>query len=458
MLPLTVLGIAILALASFVVARSRAVIAADGSLASLHSRPSYHGLFALLCVFIAGYGVYLVVNTIGSSYVGSTLRSALAEIDPTLTGLKAETALSDARAIATGGVASAQDALRERLAEIFTSANTNRIWATSIISLLAALGAAAWAIGKVSPKFRARNKAENILRGALLTAALVAIITTFAIFLSLIGETLNFFSKIDWQVHKFLFGLTWSPLSGVHTGELSADKVGAVPLFLGTAMITLIAMAVAIPIGLFAAIYLSEFASPRVRATAKPMLEILAGVPTVVYGFFAATTVAPFMVGIGDSIGVGVEAESALAAGVVMGIMIIPFISSLSDDVINAVPQTLRDGSYGLGATKAETVTKVVLPAALPGIVSAALLGVSRAVGETMIVVMAVGQSANLTFNPLDKVTTVTVQITMLILGDTEADTAAGPAYTLGFALFVATLALNVMALRVVRKYRLKYD
>ncbi|MFK7943821.1 MAG: PstC family ABC transporter permease, partial [Paracoccaceae bacterium] len=171
-----------------------------------------------------------------------------------------------------------------------------------------------------------------------------------------------------------------------------------------------------------------------------------------------ATTVAPFMVGIGDSIGVGVEAESALAAGLVMGIMIIPFISSLSDDVINSVPQSLRDGSYGLGATKAETVTKVVLPAALPGIVSAALLGISRAVGETMIVVMAVGQSANLTFNPLDKVTTVTVQITMLILGDTEADTAAGPAYTLGFALFVATLLLNIMALRVVRKYRLKYD
>lgn len=458
MLPLTVLGIAILALASFVVARSRAVAAAGGALATLHSRPGYHGLFALLCVLFAGYGTYLVVNAVGASYAGSTLRSALNDIDPTLSGLKAETVLSDARAIATGGVAAARDALRERLAEVFASADTTRIWMTSIVSLLAALGAAAWAIGKVSREFRARNKSEKILRGALLTAALVAIITTFAIFLSLIGETLNFFSKIDWQVHKFLFGTTWSPLSGVHTGELSADKVGAVPLFLGTAMITLIAMAVAIPIGLFAAIYLSEFASARVRAFAKPMLEILAGVPTVVYGFFAATTVAPLMVGIGDSLGIGVEAESALAAGVVMGIMIIPFISSLSDDVINAVPQTLRDGSYGLGATRAETVTKVVLPAALPGIVSAALLGISRAVGETMIVVMAVGQSANLTFNPLDKVTTVTVQITMLILGDTEADTAAGPAYTLGFALFVATLALNIMALRVVRKYRLKYD
>jgi len=188
------------------------------------------------------------------------------------------------------------------------------------------------------------------------------------------------------------------------------------------------------------------------------VLEILAGIPTVVYGFFAATTVAPFMVGLGDALGLTVEAESALTAGLVMGIMIIPFISSLSDDVINAVPQALRDGSYGLGATKAETITKVVLPAALPGIVSASLLGISRAVGETMIVVMAVGQSANLTFNPLEKVTTVTVQITMLILGDTEAETAAGPAYTLGFTLFVATLALNIFALRMVRKHAQKYD
>ena len=458
MLPLTVLGIAILALGSFVVARSRAVAAAEGRLANLHSRPAYHGLFAFLCVLLVGYGAYLLVNVVASSMVGSTMRSALAEIDPTITGLKAQTVLSDARAIATGGVASAKDALRERLAETFTSANTSRIWAISLLSLGAALAAGAWAISRVAQGFRARNRSERILRTILMTAALVAIITTFAIFLSLIGETLNFFSKIDWQIHKFVFGTTWSPLSGVHTGELSPDKVGAIPLFLGTAMITLIAMAVAIPIGLFAAIYLSEFASAKVRAFAKPMLEILAGVPTVVYGFFAATTVAPFMVGVGASIGIGVEAESALAAGVVMGIMIIPFISSLSDDVINSVPQALRDGSYGLGATKAETVTKVVLPAALPGIVSAALLGISRAVGETMIVVMAVGQSANLTFNPLDKVTTVTVQITMLILGDTEAETAAGPAYTLGFTLFVATLALNILALRIVRKYRLKYD
>jgi phosphate transport system permease protein len=247
-------------------------------------------------------------------------------------------------------------------------------------------------------------------------------------------------------------------LSGVFEGKISADSVGAIPLFAGTILITLIAMLVAVPIGLMAAIYLSDYASPTTRSWAKPLLELLAGIPTVVYGFFAAITVAPFIRGLGESIGLSVASESALAAGIVMGIMIIPFISSLSDDVINSVPQALREGSFGLGATKAETITKVVLPAALPGIVSAVLLGVSRAIGETMIVVMAAGQGANLTWNPLEAVTTVTVQIVALITGDTEADTAAGPAFALGFTLFCVTLLFNVIALRVVQKYRQKYD
>ncbi|MEM7745918.1 MAG: phosphate ABC transporter permease subunit PstC [Pseudomonadota bacterium] len=458
MLSLTLIGIMVVSIVAFFMSRSRAYAIAGGRLAELHSRPSYHGLFALLCVLLAGFGAYLIIQIVGSSWVSSHMRSALSDLAPEAVGLQAQTILSDARALANGRLASATDDLRVQLSETFGTADGIRVWALVILSSAAALGAALWSFKQVDAGFRARNRSENILRNVLLCAAAVAVITTIGIFLSLIGETLNFFDKIGWRVDKFLFGTTWSPLSGVHTGEMSADKVGAVPLFLGTAMITLIAMLVAIPIGLFAAIYLSEFASKRVRSTAKPMMEILAGVPTVVYGFFAATTVAPFLVGIGDSLGIGVEAESALAAGVVMGIMIIPFISSLSDDVINAVPQSLRDGSYGLGATKAETVMRVVLPAALPGIVSAALLGISRAVGETMIVVMAVGQSANLTFDPLDKVTTVTVQITMLILGDTEAETAAGPAYTLGFALFAATLGLNIVALRLVRKYRLKYD
>ena len=458
MLSLALLIIAVLGLAGFMVSRSRAFAVAGGNLSSLHSRPGYHGLFSLLVVVLLGYGVFLVADLLATIWVSNGMYAMLEAISPETTGLLADSAVRDAEALATGGVASKSDELRQALAEEYAALDAMRSWGVAILSVLVAGAALVWSIRCVTPRFRARNRSERILRTILLIAALIAILTTIGIFFSLIGETLNFFSKIDWQVHKFLFGLTWSPLSGVHDGDISADKIGAVPLFLGTAMITLIAMLVALPVGLFAAVYLSEFATPKVRATVKPILEILAGVPTVVYGFFAATTVAPFMVGIGEAIGVPVEAESALAAGLVMGIMIIPFISSLSDDVINAVPQALRDGSYGLGATKAETVTKVVLPAALPGIVSASLLGVSRAVGETMIVVMAVGQSANLTFNPLDKVTTVTVQITMLILGDTEADTAAGPAYTLGFALFVATLALNIFALRIVRKYRQKYD
>lgn len=458
MLGLTLLAIAGVSVIAFVVASRRAIAAAGGQLASLHSRPGYHGLFAMLCVLIAGFGAYIVANIMASAYVSGQMEAALAEFAPEIEGLQAGSVLSDARALVTGGVTSKVDELREGLAEVYRGLDSMRTWVLVMAGLGASLAAAAWAIGRVSTAFRARNRSERILRTMLWLAATIAILTTVGIFLSLIGETLNFFSVIDWRIDKFLFGTTWSPLAGVHVGEMSPDKVGAVPLFVGTAMITLIAMLVALPVGLFAAIYLSEFATTKTRAAIKPVLEVLAGIPTVVYGFFAATTVAPFMVGIGDALGIGVEAESALAAGVVMGIMIIPFISSLSDDVINAVPQALRDGSYGLGATKAETVTRVVLPAALPGIVSASLLGVSRAVGETMIVVMAVGQSANLTFNPLEKVTTVTVQITMLILGDTEAETAAGPAYTLGFALFIATLALNIFALRIVRKHAQKYD
>lgn len=247
-------------------------------------------------------------------------------------------------------------------------------------------------------------------------------------------------------------------MSGVFEGKKNSESVGAIPLFAGTLLITFIAMIIAVPVGLMAAIYLSDYASNTTRAWAKPLLELLAGIPTVVYGFFAAITVAPLIRSLGESIGLNVASESALAAGVVMGIMIIPFISSLSDDVINAVPQSLRDGSYGLGATKAETIIKVILPAALPGIVSAVLLGISRAIGETMIVVMAAGQGANLTWSPLEAVTTVTVQIVALITGDTEADTAAGLAFALGFTLFCVTLMFNVIALRLVQKYRQRYD
>ena len=260
--------------------------------------------------------------------------------------------------------------------------------------------------------------------------------------------------------YEFVFGLHWSPQTALRADQVGASgSFGAVPLFAGTMLITLIAMAVAVPIGLMSAVYMSEYAPPKIRATAKPMLEILAGVPTVVYGFFAALTVAPFFRNAGESIGLTVASESALAAGVVMGIMIIPFVSSLSDDVMNAVPQTLRDGAYALGATKSETIKQVIMPAALPGIVGGVLLAVSRAIGETMIVVMAAGLAANLTANPLEAVTTVTVQIVTLLVGDQEFDSAKTlAAFALGLVLFVLTLSLNVVALRIVRKYREKYD
>ncbi len=259
---------------------------------------------------------------------------------------------------------------------------------------------------------------------------------------------------------EFLFGLEWSPQTAIREDQVgSSGAFGAVPLFAGTLLISGIAMLVAVPIGLMSAIYLSEYASQRVRVYAKPMLEVLAGIPTVVYGYFAALTVGPILRQVGEGIGLDVSSESALGAGLVMGIMIIPFVSSLSDDVINAVPQALRDGSYGLGATKSETIRQVVLPAALPGVVGSVLLAVSRAIGETMIVVMAAGLAANLTANPFEAVTTVTVQIVTLLVGDQEFDSAKTlAAFALGLMLFVSTLMLNVVALRVVRKYREEYE
>ncbi|MEM9146838.1 MAG: phosphate ABC transporter permease subunit PstC [Pseudomonadota bacterium] len=460
--PIALIAVLLLAFIGFAMSRAKAVSAAGGKLATLHSRPSYHGMYTLLWVMIAGLGTFIIVDMLGLRLVNTLVRgeldSLLSIAGREMLDIEKELVVSDARKIAADRVASAVDPLREELASHFAGLDQTRIYIVVAATIAAAVAAFAITYGQIAKDFRARNASETILRTFLLLAAAIAILTTIGILLSLIGETLNFMSVLDWRVDKFLFGTTWSPLAGVHHGDISADKVGAVPLFMGTLMITLIAMAVAVPIGLFAAIYLSDFAPKTVRAWAKPMLEVLAGIPTVVYGFFAAITVAPAIRDGGAYIGLDVAAQSALAAGMVMGIMIIPFISSLSDDVINAVPQSLRDGSFGLGATKAETIRQVVLPAALPGIVSAVLLGISRAVGETMIVVMAAGQGANLTMNPLEEVTTVTVQIVMLILGDTDAATAAGPAYTLGFTLFVITLALNMVALRIVRKYREAYD
>ncbi len=303
-----------------------------------------------------------------------------------------------------------------------------------------------------------RNHVERVIKTFLIACACLAIFTTIGIVLSVLFESIRFFRVVP--ITDFLFGLQWSPQMAIREDQVgSSGAFGAVPLFAGTFLITIIAMLVAVPLGLMSAIYLSEYATHKVRSFAKPTLEILAGIPTVVYGFFAALTVAPLIRDNLEVLGFDVSSESALAAGIVMGVMILPFVSSLSDDVINAVPQSLRDGSYGLGATPAETVRRVVLPAALPGIVGSILLAVSRAIGETMIVVMAAGLSANLTANPFESVTTVTVQIVTLLVGDQEFDSPKTlAAFALGLTLFAVTLMLNVIALHVVRKYKEQYE
>ena len=334
-------------------------------------------------------------------------------------------------------------------------------WSVAGAALALAVAGLTWGRSRISAGFRARNRVEGAVSFILFAASVIAILTTLGIVLSLLFESIRFFASIDWRIHEFLFGLHWSPQIAIRADQVGqTGAFGAVPLFAGTALITLIAMAVAVPVGLFAAIYLSEYASPGFRSVAKPVLEILAGVPTVVYGFFALLTVGPLLrdfalfLGYEDAV-----TQSALSAGLVMGVMIIPFVSSLSDDVINAVPQSLRDGAYAMGATKSEAVRQVVLPAALPGIVGAVLLAVSRAVGETMIVVMAAGQGANLTANPLESVTTITVQIVMLLTGDQEFDSAKTlSAFALGLVLFILTLALNIIALRVVQRFRERYE
>ena len=351
-------------------------------------------------------------------------------------------------------------------AERYTS--LNNIAYNSKIALLASVlvFSTSYAFKKVKSNNKARDDVELILKGLLFVSSLMAILTTLGIILSLLFESLKFFSTIN--LFDFIFGTSWSPqrafvrdastITPEEYLELK-DAFGSVPLFAGTAIIAFIAMCVAVPIGLFSGIYLAEYASTKVRKYSKPIIEILAGIPTVVYGFFAALTVGPFFRSIGESLGLTVSSESALAAGLIMGIMIIPYISSLSDDVINSVPQSLRDGSYAVGATKSETIKKVIIPAALPGIIGSILLAVSRAIGETMIVVMAAGLAANLTINPLESTTTITTQIVMILVGDQEFDSPkTQAAFALGLTLFVATLFLNYIALRVVKKYREKYE
>jgi len=311
---------------------------------------------------------------------------------------------------------------------------------------------------KIGPNFNARLSSEVIIRRVLAGLSVIAVLTTFGILLSILFESLRFFQSVS--ISEFLFGTQWSPQTAIREDQVgSSGAFGAVPVFLGTFLIAIVAMMVAIPFGLMSAIYLSEYSNANVRDFMKPLLEVLAGIPTVVYGYFAALVVGPFIREMGSIFEWELTSESALAVGLVMGVMIIPFVSSISGDVITAVPKSLREGSYGCGATKSETILKVVIPAALPGIIAGVLLAVSRAIGETMIVVMAAGLAANLTLNPLKPVTTVTAQIVTLLVGDQEFDsTKTLAAFALGLVLFIVTLTLNIIALHVVRKYREQYE
>ena len=448
---------AALVLAGFFLGAQRARGLRNGAGDMLHSLPAYHGLYIAAAVLTVMMVIFVVGAPLGSHYIVS---QGLGVFDPSevATQLHRDAALRDIQNLIAGIYQGEPGEKLKTAAAAYGSASSLVFWGLNGLGVLAGVAVLFWGIGRITPELRARNQFERFVKYVLLACSAVAVLTTVGIVLSVIFESLNFFSRVS--PIDFLFGLQWSPQTAMRADQVgSSGAFGIIPLIVGTLLITLIAMLVAGPLGLFSAIYMAEYATPKIRAVVKPILEILAGIPTVVLGFFAALTVAPLIRGWGQSLGLDVASESALAAGLVMGMMIIPFVSSLSDDVINAVPQSLRDGSYAMGATKSETIKKVVLPAALPGIVSAFMLAISRAVGETMIVVMAAGLAANLTLTPLAAVTTVTVQIKTLLVGDQEFDSAKTlSAFALGLVLFFFTLALNYIALKIVQKYREQYD
>ncbi len=442
--------------AAYVIGLKRSHRLADriGGITRLDSLPGYYGLMvALWC------GIPALLLLLGWQVFDEVLihHLVMSELPEAVVGGDYFLTLNIIQNVASGLMEAPSPELAAAAEHLSSLHNFSRA-ALTVAVLSSAVGLAAFAWSKIGEGLRARVQVERIVRWLLLICSMVAILTTLGILLSVLFESIRFFSKVPF--FSFLFGLEWSPQTALREDQVgSSGSFGAVPLFAGTMAISFIAMVVAVPIGLMSAIYLAEYASRRVREIVKPVLEILAGIPTVVYGFFAALTVGPFIRQLGESMGLATSSESMLAAGLVMGVMIIPFVSSLSDDVINAVPQSLRDGSLGLGATQSETIRQVIIPAALPGIVGGVLLAVSRAIGETMIVVMAAGLAANLTANPLESVTTVTVQIVTLLVGDQEFDSAKTlAAFALGLILFVVTLCLNVIALWVVKKYREQYD
>ncbi|MCX7888191.1 MAG: phosphate ABC transporter permease subunit PstC [Rhodobacteraceae bacterium] len=425
----------------------------------LHSLPGFHGGYAALLVLVPGFLFLCLWLVFQSAFIN---RSVMAGLPPgTLDGLDSgavQLLQSEIISISRGQVFGTPEPWKLEAATRMSEMRSTAGWVMIALLALIALGAILYARSRVSAAFRARQGFERIVHGIMVACSVVAILTTFGIVASLLFESLQFFRMVP--VNEFLFGLNWEPQIPIRADQVAGTGAfGWVPVFVGTLVITVIALFVSVPIGLFSAIYLNEFASDRFRAFAKPVLEILAGVPTVVYGFFAVLVVAPALRNAGAEVGLPISPNTALAAGSVMAIMLIPFISSFSDDALGAVPQSLRDGSLALGATRSETVLKVLFPAAIPGIVGGILLAVSRAIGETMIVVMAAGLIATLTINPLDSVTTVTVQIVTLLIGDTSFDNPKTlAAFALGLMLFLVTLGINVLALRIVRKYRELYD
>lgn len=449
-----------LGLAGWLAARARAWTfrraASNGRLASL---PNYHAWYVALWVLLPVLMFIAIWSAVAPGLVTQSVLASPAAADLPAFGFQRQTILNEAHAVATGaapGVFNQQAAgLVEPFREALGRYNLIGIAATLVIAFLFG----AWAFLRLKPDFAARNRVETIVMGILLAASLVAILTTVGIFVSLVFETIRFFGMVN--PFDFLFGTHWGPDPMSNAANPDGSRYGAIPLFWGTLFIgAIIAMIVAIPLGLMSAVYLTQYAPAKLRAWVKPALEILAGVPTVVYGYFAALTIAPAIRDAAISIGISnASSESALAAGLVMGVMIIPFVSSMADDSIAAVPQAMRDGSLAMGATTNETIRRVLIPAALPGIVAGVMLAISRAIGETMIVVMAASTAANLSANPLEAMTTVTVQIVAMLTGEGSFDHPATlSAFALGFVLFLVTLGLNFIALRVVKRFREAYE
>lgn len=439
--------------------KALAVCKALGGPPALHSRPFYYGTLTAIGCAVPALIFFSFWMCFKSTIIMDMVIADLPDHIRSLPDARLNLIVNDIKNAVSGhSMSDRSGSVIQAAVEHYKSLEMVAQAALSIIVTVLGMVAVVGIRLKITPKLRARNHVERIVEVLLVACAGLVVFTTICIVLAVLYEAVRFFKIVP--VHQFLFGFDWSPQMAVHAEQIgSSGSFGVVPILLGTMLIAGVAICVSVPLGLMAAIYLSEYAGKRFRRIAKPLLGILGNIPTVVYGFFAVLVVAPAIKHAGDVLGISVSSASALATGSVMGMMLLPFICFLSDDVINAVPQSLRDGALGLGSTQSETIIHVVLPAALPGIVGAVLLAVSRAIGETMIVLMAAGLSANLTANPLQAVTTVTVQIVTLLVGEQEFDsTKTLAAFALGLVLFVVTVILNVVALTVVRKYRRHHE